>query len=203
MTVASSSEPTLLARLRTDTRPQHEQAESALNLLHPGLTRPRYAAVLARLHARHAQLEPRLDETLGAVLPADLRAALDLPGRAKAGLLARDLAALGHAPHPEPIDLTWLRSEAQAWGAAYVLEGATLGGQVVTRHLRRAGFTPDTLHYYGSYGADVATRWRTFGALLTARHAAAADPRAFADAATDAARRVFTVFTLTPPMETA
>ena len=110
-------------------------------------------------------------------------------------LLDLDLRALEHAPLPNVPPPTWLTGEADAWGCAYVLEGATLGGQVVTRHLRRTGFPDNTLHFYRSYGEQVGPRWRTFGALLGARHAAAPDPGTFAAQAVRAATLTFELFT--------
>lgn len=194
MTVDSGAEG-LLARLKRETRPQHTRAEQALDLLRPTLTRAQYAALLAWQRARQAPLETALESVLRAALPATDWAALDLPARRKTPLLDLDLRALGHAPHPDLLPPAWLASEADAWGCAYVLEGATLGGQVVTRHLRRAGFPDATLHFHASYGEAVGPRWRTFGTLLGARHAAAGDPAEFATRAVQAARLTFELFT--------
>ncbi|NTX98892.1 biliverdin-producing heme oxygenase [Deinococcus sp. JMULE3] len=199
MTVASANDVSgtgsLLARLKVETRSQHARAEAALDLLSPGLTRARYARVLAWQRARHAPLEDGLNRVLRAALPDPDWAALDLEARAKTPRLDLDLRALNQPPLPTLPPPAWLSTEADAWGCAYVLEGATLGGQVVTRHLLGAGVSPDTLHFYRSYGPDVGPRWRTFGALLGARHASAPDPEAFATRAVRAATLTFELFT--------
>lgn len=194
MTVASGAEG-LLARLKVETRLQHTRAEDALPLLRPELTHGQYAALLAWQRARQAPLEAALGRVLRAALPPADWGALDLTGRLKTPLLDLDLRALEHAPLPNVLPPTWLTGEADAWGCAYVLEGATLGGQVVTRHLRRTGFPDNTLHFYRSYGEQVGPRWRTFGALLGARHAAAPDPATFAAQAVRAATLTFELFT--------
>ncbi|GGL00674.1 biliverdin-producing heme oxygenase [Deinococcus radiotolerans] len=191
MTTSPSSAAPLLARLKTDTRQAHVRAEHALNLMDPALSAAHYADVLSWLHARHARLEPTLEALLSADLTGEERAALDLASRRKAPLLAADLTALGRTVGPTGPPPAWLRCEADAWGAAYVLEGATLGGQLVIRHLRRLKFSEDALRYYGSYGAEVGARWRTFGHLLSARHARDPHPALFAARAVEAATRTF------------
>lgn len=203
MSVASAADLGVMARLKADTRAQHDRAERALDLLRPDLNEAHYRAALKHLRCGHHALEPVIEAVLRAALPFEDWAALDLPGRRKAPLLDRDLAALGQSGPPAlpgPAAPAWLRAEAHAWGAAYVLEGATLGGQVVRRHLRRAGLPEEALHYHGSYGEAVGDRWRRFGQLLSQRHAAAPDPAAFAGQAVDAARRTFELLTPHPPL---
>ena len=80
------------------------------------------------------------------------------------------------------------REEAAVLGAAYVLEGATLGGQMLLSRIRRLGF--HALHggvFLNGYGAAHAGMWRGFLELLAARDAAGL-PRA---AARTAACEVF------------
>jgi heme oxygenase len=53
-------------------------------------------------------------------------------------------------------------------GTAYVLEGATLGGQIITRHLQQElGIQPECGGaFFHSYGASVAPMWREFVEVL-------------------------------------
>lgn len=53
-------------------------------------------------------------------------------------------------------------------GACYVVEGATLGGQIIRKHLHRHfGASVDgALSFYSGYRKQAAQEWRTFGALL-------------------------------------
>lgn len=200
MTVVSAVEhPPLLARLKADTRPHHEAAETALDLLGAGLTLARYRDVLSWLRPRHAQLEAPLEALLREALPPTTWAELNLPGRRKVPLLDLDLAALDARPGPAPTPPDWVRTEGHAWGVLYVLEGATLGGQLVVRHLRHLNFPQGALRYYGGYGDQTGPRWRTFGTLLSARHAQAAQPATFAADAIDAAQRTFTLLTFPSP----
>ena len=48
----------------------------------------------------------------------------------------------------------------------YVLEGATLGGQVIGRHAAAHGLDAAGLSFFRSYGADVGPMWRRFCEIL-------------------------------------
>ena len=78
----------------------------------------------------------------------------------------------------------------------YVLEGATLGGQVICRQLGpRLNLSADAgLSFYASYGELVGPRWKTFCALLTERAEGDPDPEAFTAAAALAAQQMFRAF---------
>ena len=60
--------------------------------------------------------------------------------RYRAPLILEDLARLGFPAQP-PLCLAMpsLRTHAQLLGALYVMEGSTLGGQVIARQLDKAG----------------------------------------------------------------
>ncbi len=47
----------------------------------------------------------------------------------------------------------------EALGCMYVLEGATLGGRVIKRHLQ---MLPVEMHYYGCYGEESSMHWKNF-----------------------------------------
>lgn len=184
----------ILPHLKSSTREQHERAEAHLNLMDPALDRPRYAAALRTMRSLYGTLEPRIGARLGEAG----RAALDWPARLKVPLLDRDLRALNVAPAADldggAVD-AFLRDEADAWGAAYVLEGATLGGALVRRHLAtQLGLADAGTAFHGSYGPLTGPRWRAFGEALEARVARGPDPAAFTARATEAARRTFGLF---------
>lgn len=163
----------VMVRLRQATRAQHEQLERVMPSLEVA-TPAAYLALLRRQHGFYAPLEDRL-----LVHAGDARiAALDLPARCKAPLLARDIAVvaarLGEddavAALPLCEALPDVRTLPAALGALYVLEGATLGGQLMLRHVG-ASLGLDAAAgaaFYASYGAHVGPMWRTFGRTLAA-----------------------------------
>jgi heme oxygenase (biliverdin-IX-beta and delta-forming) len=69
-------------------------------------------------------------------------------------------------------DLPKVETFAQTLGAKYVFEGATLGGRIISRHLRQnLHIMPEKdAAFFNSYGENVGQMWKAFGAL-TAAHA--------------------------------
>jgi heme oxygenase len=51
----------------------------------------------------------------------------------------------------------------------YVLEGATLGGRVISRHLAARGIGPDTGGaFFAGYGNQTGEMWKSFSAAMGA-----------------------------------
>lgn len=163
-----ASSPTLCARLRQQTRPQHEAIErvgALRRLFVPDYELAEYRALLARLYGFYHALEPGLFTDLP---PAALAV---LGHRRKSGLLRRDLAALGLGEAvidtlPMCFRLPPLSGVACRAGVCYVLEGATLGGRVIHRRLITqfgAGVASD---FYRGYGERNGREWRAMCAYL-------------------------------------
>ena len=169
---------TLLPALRAGTRDAHDRLETGLDVLHRCTERASYTALLADLRSVYAPLEQALDRCAATahVLP-------DWPARRKTGWLDGDLTALGGRPAADAVvpDLVTVED---VIGAAYVMEGATLGGAVVLRSLDPAW----PARFFASYGPARGAMWRAFR-----RHV---DGLADVDevAATEAARRTFRAF---------
>jgi heme oxygenase len=172
------SRPELCAYLRESTAGAHLALEVRLDLM-AAPTQAKVTALLERFLGFHAVWEPALSRwprVFSFMEPrsrlADLRADLTRlggPGRG-AGAVPPCTRAPG-----------LLSSEAAAVGSAYVLEGSTMGGQLITRALSGAAWAPrDGLAYFNPYGAATGPMWRAFkawadGLVGEADHAAAAD----------------------------
>ncbi len=173
--VRGSSAP-LIDHLRSATRAAHMELETTLQLLEPPLSCLRFARALTGFQSFHRVWEPKVEALLG---EPDM-----LVPRRKLALIAADLDALGHAGN-EPIsfDLDFLDGAAQAWGSLYVLEGSTLGGQVISRSLKATDWAPPNgLAYFNPYGRRIGAMWTQFRTALEAR-APGLDPRAVVDGA--------------------
>jgi heme oxygenase len=60
-------------------------------------------------------------------------------------------------------------------GSVYVMEGSTLGGQVIGKALRSATWVPEGgLRYFNPYGPRTGAMWRNFCVALDAVSASAA-----------------------------
>ncbi|MDQ2665086.1 MAG: biliverdin-producing heme oxygenase [Gemmatimonadota bacterium] len=157
----------ILERLKEETAAAHARTERALPSLEE-LARPAaYRHCLLVLHGFHASWEPAIWQAPGIeALRCDAGVRRKLPS------LQRDLHSLGVDVGARagmvPTVPSFIRT-ADAVGAMYVLEGATLGGQVIERHVAiRLGVTP--LHggeYFHGYGKRTGEMWRAFGGSLT------------------------------------
>lgn len=147
--------PGLRERLRRDTRQAHDSLDASLGLIGPPLQLKQFVRLLGRFHALHQAMEP----ALAAILEPSL-----LMGRGKLAALQHDLRLCGiniiDAVAPSPPSLPSLNDRATALGALYVIEGSTIGGRVIARHLRQQpGIPPDAFHYFEIYGDHTGEMW--------------------------------------------
>lgn len=184
--------PSFHQRLKESTGPVHTGLEAQLPVLDHGLTLTQYRRLLRVFFGFYMPLESSLD---AGRLPAPLRA--ELACRRKSGWLLDDLLALGESSQaigslPLCRAIPPITSKADVFGAWYVVEGATLGGQIVLKSLRRSlGAGAD--HYtrfFRSYGSDVPQMWATFLRMLEA----AAYDEVQEQLIMESARRTFTSF---------
>lgn len=153
----------LLAHLKSATAGHHARVEAAMPSLDQLATPGGYAAALRALHGFHAAWEPAIWRT-----PGVAEAGMD-GGRRKLPLLQADLRALAVEPCAPGAPPARLAGAAEALGALYVLEGATLGGRIIHRHTAGVlGVTPEQgAAYYQGYGDETGARWKAFGQALT------------------------------------
>lgn len=155
----------ILERLKLETAADHAAIEEASAILHPRLDVEGYRAFLEDTFGFYRVAEPRLTEMgvwelLG--LPAEERLKLPLLTRDLRALGCADLAALPvcEAPPEWP-------GAAEAIGAAYVLEGSTLGGNVISRHIQQRFGADVPRGFLECYGPRTGENWRAFRAALS------------------------------------
>jgi heme oxygenase len=176
----------VLRRLRTETAAEHRAVEETLDLLSPQLTRDRLVDVLDRMHGFWQAAEGGLD-TWADTHPADADR-IGWAGRRRTALFAADLAALGAEPSGGP-DLPDVGGTDTALGRLYVLEGSSLGGVFIDRHLaslpQLAG--AGRLSAFSPYGERTGAMWRAFRTGVRDRIAGGGD----ADRVVSSARETF------------
>lgn len=158
----------VLARLRAETRAEHDAVEGVLGLASVALTHTSYVRCVSRFYGFYRPLEAAL-----ATLAADARWADLLRARTgKSALLAQDLAKLGidAAALAQCRALPRLRGEADLLGCLYVVEGATLGGRLIASQLQaRLGLTASTgAGFFHGYGEATASMWQALRRALVA-----------------------------------
>jgi heme oxygenase len=177
-----------MMRLKNDTAKVHQQLEKSpcfKRLFASDYALAEYTDLLKGFYGYYAAIEPQLFNSLPVAYQGSLL------HRKKIHLLQKDLHFLGCNTEDLAVCavLPELLTFAQKLGAIYVLEGSTLGGRVIGRHLTRhfgEKITP-ALHFYNSYGANLDKEWHAFTALMLryfdyqtelAKDAAAATARA-------------------------
>ncbi|RZL16481.1 MAG: heme oxygenase [Hymenobacter sp.] len=158
----SSAPAPLLARLRAETRPYHDAVEQ--NEFNQALAAgtPSAAATTRFLAKMYGFMQPY--EAQLQTHAADLGPAWEIPARLRTALILDDLQVPA-AQLPLCAALPPLGTQPQLLGAMYVLEGSTLGGQVLARQLAKAGL--DLGRFFTGAGALTGPRWKSFCHLLT------------------------------------
>ena len=178
----------VLQLLRSGTATEHEDLERTLDLMDPDLQKSRLVGVLDRMHGFWAAAEADLDAWADRH-PADA-AAVDWPRRRRAALFADDLRALDADDTPGRPQLPPVRGTDEALGRMYVLEGSTLGGTFIDRHLAGLPQLADVrLRAFSPYGPDTGAMWHAFRRVTRHRIADGGD----AHAVVAAARTTFAV----------
>ena len=176
----------LLDRLRTETQEEHQRLEDCLDLLRPGLTVAAYAEILGRFYGFYRPWESQIAFAASRLLP-------DFAQRQKVPALIADLNCLGvdFAALPFCSRLPACDNAFAVLGGLYVTEGATLGGQIISRHLRRTfPFPADRGDcFFRSYGNKVGEMWSSFRTVLSAHASPSSD-----DGIIQAARNTFQAF---------
>ena len=144
----------MIERLRTATRERHAAVERAVDLRRSLGSLREYAHLLQRLWRLHALWEPACRRAL--------RDDVFFDARRKTPCLLQDFSALGIEPSKcaQTLQIPSIESRSSALGAMYVVEGATLGGEILYREAkRRLGINELSgaafLYGYGPYTAEM------------------------------------------------
>ncbi|TNE49170.1 MAG: biliverdin-producing heme oxygenase [Deltaproteobacteria bacterium] len=190
------SVPPAMQQLRERTNREHKALEAQAfhqSWLKHQLPLSHYVRLLTFYHSIWEKLEKQLSGSYASMVK-DVWS-LDM---AKTPLLQHDLSffrAQSNLPTDE-VAIEWssghkhLESEPAALlGALYVLEGSTLGGQILRKHLQHMyGLQDDGLRYYTGYGKQTGSRWKAFKSRMDQALASSET----IDVAVEAARHTFT-----------
>jgi len=196
--------PTPMEQLKNSTADLHEALEAVAQsqrIMDKSLTLTQFQQMMANHYRLHWLLEPTLAASLDRTLPELAYGSQ----RTKLSALVEDLESLDLKPADLqtglPETVPELNSLATALGVAYVLEGSSLGGQVIRKALSqhpeisaRCSFA-----YYRHYGSDVRQRWVDFAATVNQRLSTAAEQQAACQAAQQTFRLATQVFALPLP----
>ena len=130
-------------------------------IMSPELTRQAYCELVVGFYGFIAPAEESLLRS-----GACGQTQVPFSGREKTSILVKDLENL-EQPIPKviPDDAAMnLSSPAKALGYLYVMEGSTLGGQFISRHLKKhLGLDAENgAAYFNGYGSQTSARWKEF-----------------------------------------
>lgn len=171
-------------KIKQATAQLHDQLEQNMfvgQIMDGSLTFEQYQTILHLNYTIHAAVE----EFLFNGLSSEVQEKLDIKSRVKLPALLKDLEEINatvSSPVTDVPDYIDLSSDASILGAMYVLEGATLGGNVIVKRLKvNEHLQPHNLnyHYYQVYGDQLGVKWKQFLEVLNAipetEHQAAID----------------------------
>ncbi|HKW09791.1 MAG TPA: biliverdin-producing heme oxygenase [Gemmatimonadaceae bacterium] len=178
----------IMARLKRETAHLHALLDGRVEPMLVDLAR--YPRLLAGLRDAYCLIEHELTKHASSLA----RSGYDLAERSKVGWLDRDLTAFGRQ-RPGAIQTSYSLPDATAaFGAIYVIEGATLGGQVISRQVIPALALSEEggCRFFSGYGADTGDRWRGTRESIAA-HLATVDAPDAANAMIVAAKDTFSL----------
>jgi heme oxygenase len=160
--------------LKLATDQQHQNLEQMMfvdKIMNGTLSAEEYKEILQTNYIVHAVFEQQLFETLN----PELKDELEINKRRKLPALLKDLDELNINPQDVEFQekvVSVTANDATVLGAMYVLEGATLGGNVIVKRLKvnqnlqqlNLGF-----HYYQVYGEDLGKYWKQFCQVLNTK----------------------------------
>jgi heme oxygenase (biliverdin-IX-beta and delta-forming) len=157
----------IMGKLKEATREQHEGLENTVDVMNRMFDLDNYKTLLMKFYRFYAAIEPELGKL-------DLQQhGYDLSARLKTPKLETDLQNLGVLDEAKQLpawnNLPQLDSAEKAFGSLYVIEGATLGGQIINRHLKQhLDLTPENGGtFFSGYGEKTGEMWKEFIQMTT------------------------------------
>lgn len=159
-------EELFLEELRSKTHLLHKRVEQtpfSRAILSPSLKADQYIQYLQRLLPVHADTEKEVFPVLSPYL-------LDIQERKKSDKIVLDLHALNAADAMKEettftfLDQHFIPNIPFCFGLMYVVEGSTLGGLYISRHLMTTVARDEKIstHFLNAYGQHTGNKWKRF-----------------------------------------
>ncbi|MBB4806113.1 heme oxygenase [Chryseobacterium defluvii] len=154
--------------LKHHTAQYHDAAEKLFNsekIFNKTFTFEDYKKMV---YANYLMLQHSEDRIFN-VLSEKFSEKLHLKQRRKLPLIEKDIESLSLEPGSAVISSFDIDNEYEALGMLYVIEGSTLGGNVIAKQLSKTeGFDEVTFHFFGCYQENTGSMWKNFKEILDA-----------------------------------
>ncbi|MDQ1161110.1 heme oxygenase [Chryseobacterium sp. SORGH_AS 447] len=151
--------------LKQHTAEYHDAAEKLFNskkIFNKTFTLEDYKKIIGTNYLMLLHSEDQIFSSLS----DQLAEKLNLENRKKLPLIEKDLASLALENRTAVHNLEFT-SENEALGALYVIEGSTLGGNVIAKQLSKTeGFDEVTFNFFGCYQENTGPMWKNFKEVL-------------------------------------
>ena len=163
-----SGEDLFVQSLRKQTAASHQKLEDnnlSRAILEADVSVADYQTYLSALYGVTLGCEKAVFPQIQHIIP-------DLSERFRSQMIEKDLLATGFSASQIdalPVYTFTLSTAAEALGAMYVLEGSTLGGRMLYKHVNKTlGLTADNgACYFWGYGEHTGTMWKSFISAFT------------------------------------
>lgn len=152
----------MINKLREETQDLHEEIEQyslAKQILEHNIDLHTYKLLLWQNYIAYAATETQVEPFLNFSSKKHLQ-------------LKKDLFQLGMKPKiPSKIPLFECHNEAEAYGAAYVIEGSALGGMLIAKNLKKCDSLKDieTHHFFNGDKTNLDS-WKSFKDQLASKN---------------------------------
>ena len=158
----------ILPRLKRETQPSHASLERRVDIVNRVRTPSDYRTLLETFYGLYQPLESEIARSVHQIAPW----LPDLGNRWRTPSLKVDLRVLGNLC-PESLPLASVPapgSLSATFGCLYVLEGSTLGGQIISRQIgSHLDFMPENgCSFFACHGAETGNMWRKFSDAIEA-----------------------------------
>lgn len=158
---------TMLDKLKEETKSAHQNVEKVLiQELKALSSKQDYANLLNRLYHFYVSVEKQLHDII------DTNTIPDIEKRKHVHRIVQDIKSIDYSIQNQgnfqaPLNIPSL---SHALGTLYVIEGSTLGGQIISKMLQKQLNLKDdsAISYFKSYGDKTALMWQDFKIYISA-----------------------------------
>lgn len=147
--------------LKQNSREQHTSLEEKFRSNHifdKTYSLQDYKKFLYANYALYHALEPSLEN----ILSEDFKTSIQYNERKKLTIIEKEIKVL-ELPLLADLESQTIENEAEAIGILYVMEGSTLGGNIIKKHLaNNIEFVDIDFNFLGIYGSEIGNYWKNF-----------------------------------------